>query len=168
VVGTVRTLRTTLVLLLFWLVVVPTEGWFDLVVGALAAWLVARWALWLFWPQRPTVVQLHPLRIPGFVLGLLWRIVVAALVVLRIVLSPRLPIEPLLVRQSVLFGSEAARIAYAHTISITPGTLTIDLDGDHFIVHALDPSMAREVRDGSLSRSIAALFGEGGEVRRHD
>lgn len=155
-----RTLRTTLTLLLFWLVVVPTETWVDVVVGALAALVVGRWALVLLWPVEEPPPRLHPLRLPGFLLGLLGRMVTAAIAVLRVVFDPRLPMEPIVVRQRVVFASEAARIAYAHTISLTPGTLTIDLEDDRFVVHALDPTMAREVRDGTLARRVAALFGE--------
>jgi multicomponent Na+:H+ antiporter subunit E len=83
---------------------------------------------------------------------------VSAWQVLRIVLDPRLPIAPVVVRQTVRFGTDAARVAYANAITVTPGTLALDVDGDTFVVHCLDVALARDVVDGRLARDVARLF----------
>ena len=154
-----RTAKTTLVLLLFWCVIVPPEGWVDVLVGLVAALLLALWAVRFLWPQRaPLFSSLHPTLVPGFLLHTLMRIVVSAWQVLRIVVDPRLPIAPEMLTQTVRFESDAARVAFANAITLTPGTLTVDVDGDVFTVHALDRSLAQDVIDGSLEREIAHLF----------
>ncbi len=154
-----RTVTMTAALLLFWNVVVPPEGWVDVLVGAVASLALAVWAARFLWPHAgPHHSSLHVSRVPAFALQTVKRIVVAAAQVLRIVMDPRLPIEPFVVRQTVHFDEEAARVVYANAITITPGTLTLDLDGDIVTVHALDPELARDVVDGTLARDVARLF----------
>ena len=154
-----RIVSMTVALLLFWSVVVPPETWLDVVVGVIASFALAVWAARFLWPHAgPHHSSLHLARIPGFALLTVKRIVIAAAQVLRIVMDPRLPIQPFVVRQTVHFDEEAARVVYANAITITPGTLTLDLDGDVVTVHALDAELARDVVDGTLARDVARLF----------
>jgi len=154
-----RIVTMTAALLIFWNVVVPPEGWVDVLVGTVASLALAVWAARFLWPHAgPHHSSLHMARIPGFALLTAKRIVIAAAQVLRIVMDPRLPIEPFVVRQTVHFDEEAARVVYANAITITPGTLTLDVDGDAVTVHALGPELARDVVDGTLARDVARLF----------
>lgn len=157
-----RSVKTSIVLFAFWCVVAPPEGWLDLVVGAAVAATVSLWAARRLWPHaEPFFSTLHPLRLPGFALRMALRVVHASLQVLSIVLDPRLPIAPELVRQRVPFGSDAERSAYANAITVTPGTLTLDLDGDTFVIHCLDRRLAADVLDGRLAREVERLFERG-------
>jgi multisubunit Na+/H+ antiporter MnhE subunit len=95
-----RTATMTIALLLFWMVVVPPEGWVDVLVGVVASLALAVWAARFLWPHAgPHHTSLHVARLPGFALLTVKRIVVAALQVLRIVFDPRL--EPLKQRRHV-------------------------------------------------------------------
>jgi multicomponent Na+:H+ antiporter subunit E len=49
-------------------------------------------------------------------------------------------------------------VTYANAMTVTPGTLTLDVDGDTFVVHCLDVGLARDVIDGRLARDVARLF----------
>jgi multicomponent Na+:H+ antiporter subunit E len=154
-----RTAKTTVALFIFWCVLVPPEAVTDVLVGLGCASLLSLWAARFLWPHaEPFFSVLRVAQLPRFALLLTGRIVVAAIQVLRIVLDPRLPIEPVVVRQTVRFAGDAARVAYANAITITPGTLTLDVDGDSFVVHCLDPALARDVVDGRLARDVARLF----------
>lgn len=154
-----RTAKTSVALLLFWCVVVPPEAWADVLVGVAAALLLALWASRFLWPHdEPLFSSLHPTRVPAFLLLTAWRILVSAAQVLRIVFQPRLPIDPEVLVQTVPFDTDAARVAYANAITLTPGTLTVDVVGDVFTVHALDPALAQDVVDGTLARDVARLF----------
>jgi multicomponent Na+:H+ antiporter subunit E len=153
-----RNLLTTLALLLFWLVVVPPAGFADVAVGLVAALTLARWAERSLWSPAAGPLGLHPLRALVYLARLLGRIVHAAVGVLRIVFDPRLPIDPQVIRQTIPFPHEAARVAYANSISLTPGTLTVDVEGDTFSVHALTPALASGVLDGTLAAEIGELF----------
>jgi multicomponent Na+:H+ antiporter subunit E len=154
-----RTAKTTVALFAFWCVVVVPATLADALVGAAAAWLVSAWAARFLWPQAgPLVSLVHPLRWVAFAWVHAGRMIGSAAHVLRVVVDPRLPLDPEVVTQTVAFDDEAARVAYANAISVTPGTLTVDVQGDTFVVHCLDADFADEVRGGALAREVARLF----------
>jgi multicomponent Na+:H+ antiporter subunit E len=154
-----RTTSMSLTLFAFWWIVVVPTGWTDLAVGAVASIVLATWAARFLWTERQADrVGRRPLRWLAFGVRHAGRMLVAATHVLRVVLDVRLPIDPVVVRQRFAFTSEAARVTYANALTITPGTLTVDLEDDAFVVHCLDPAFADEVRDGALAREIARLF----------
>lgn len=156
-----RMAKTTLALLSFWLVVVPPASWTDVVVGAVAALLIAAWSRRFLWHHAEPFFSTVPVaRIPRFAAVMARRIVTAAMQVLVIVLHPRLPIAPELLEETVAFDSEAARVTYANAITATPGTLTVDVRGDTFVVHCLAPGLADDVTKGHLARDVKRLFGE--------
>jgi multicomponent Na+:H+ antiporter subunit E len=156
-----RTARTTAALFIFWCVVIVPESPVDVLVGLVCALSIGLCAARFLWPRSAPAARLRWSRLPGFGLLLAGRIVVSAWQVLRIVLDPRLPIAPVVVTQTMRFGSDAARVTYANAMTVTPGTLTLDVDGDTFVIHCLDPALARDVIDGRLGRDVARLF-EGG------
>lgn len=101
------------------------------------------------------------LRFVRYVLWLLKEVVEANLHVARVVVHPRLPIEPRMLRFRVGFRNKIPQVVLAHSITLTPGTVTIDLDDDGtYLVHALVPSSADAVVSGEMQRGIAAAFGE--------
>jgi multicomponent Na+:H+ antiporter subunit E len=156
-----RTARTTAGLFTFWCVVIAPESLVDVLVGLACALLLALWSARFLWPHRTAAPRMRWSRVPGFGLLLAGRIVVSAWQVLRIVIDPRLPIAPIVVEQTVRFGSDAARVTYANAMTVTPGTLTLDVDGDTFVVHCLDKVLARDVIEGRLARDVARLFEAG-------
>jgi multisubunit Na+/H+ antiporter MnhE subunit/multisubunit Na+/H+ antiporter MnhF subunit len=111
--------------------------------------VLALWAARYLWPSPAAATTLRLARVPRFVVLLSGRIVASAWQVLRIVLDPRLPIAPVVVTQTVEFANEAARVTYANAMTVTPGTLTLDVDGDTFVIHCLDVALARDVIDGT-------------------
>jgi multicomponent Na+:H+ antiporter subunit E len=154
-----RTAKTTVALFAFWSVVVVPASLSDVVVGAAAALLVSAWAARFLWPHAgPLVSLVHPLRWVAFLWAHAGRMIGSAVHVLRVVIDQRLPIDPEVVTQTIAFDDEAARVAYANAITVTPGTLTVEAEGDTFVVHCLDAAFADEVRGGALAREVARLF----------
>ena len=154
-----RTARTTAALFIFWCVVIAPETLVDVLVGLGCALLLGLWAGRFLWPRPdPAAAEIRLSRVPRFGAVLAGRIFVSAWQVLRIVLDPRLPIAPVVVRQTVRFGNDGARVTYANAMTVTPGTLTLDVDGDTFVVHCLDVALARDVIDGRLARDVARLY----------
>jgi multicomponent Na+:H+ antiporter subunit E len=89
---------------------------------------------------------------------LLKEIVVSALQVSRIILSPSLPISPRVLRVQALPQGEVTRVVLGNAITLTPGTLTTDIDDEGMItVHALTEDTARGVESGEMNRRVAAL-----------
>ncbi len=72
-------------------------------------------------------------------------IIKANIDVARIVLHPRLPIEPSIVKFKTTLKGDTAKVSLANSITLTPGTITMDIIGDTFYVHALTREAAEDV-----------------------
>ena len=55
--------------------------------------------------------------------------------------------------------SEAGKVTYANSITLTPGTVTTELDGDVLEVHALSSDMADDVKSGAMDKKVSWLEG---------
>ena len=82
-------------------------------------------------------------------------IVKANLQVARIVIDPALPIRPGIVRVKTRLTSPVGRMVLANSITLTPGTLSVDIDGDTLFVHWIN--VESDDLDGA-TREIVAGF----------
>ena len=55
--------------------------------------------------------------------------------------------------------TEAGKVTYANSITLTPGTVTTELDGDVLEVHALSSDMADDVKSGAMDKKVSWLEG---------
>ncbi len=74
-------------------------------------------------------------------------IVKANVCVLKIILSPELQPEPAVVYFDTRLRSGIARVMLADSITLTPGTITVSLEGNHYCVHCLDRELAQGLED---------------------
>ncbi|MDP3063757.1 MAG: Na+/H+ antiporter subunit E [Chloroflexota bacterium] len=95
-----------------------------------------------------------------YLLWLLWSIIVANVQVAYIVLHPRMPIAPALLRFRAPLRRITAQVVLANSITLTPGTVTVELRDGEYVVHTLLPSMAEPLVSGQMQRKVAAVFGE--------
>ncbi len=89
---------------------------------------------------------------------LLWQILAANVDVLLRVVGIR-PIHPQIVSFRPDLQSEFGKVAMANSITLTPGTVTIELADDEFIVHAIAPASADLLRTGAMEERIRAVEG---------
>ena len=99
------------------------------------------------------------LRALVYVPWLLWEIVKANIDVARRILAPRLPISPTIITVKAGQRHDIARVIYANSITLTPGTVSVDTDGDQITVHALTEEAARAVETGDMDRRVSRLEG---------
>lgn len=88
---------------------------------------------------------------------LLKEIAVANLKVIRVVLSPKPILDPVLFTLRSSPRSRLGRVVHGNSITLTPGTLTLDTDEDLLVVHALSRADAESLRSGELDRRVRAL-----------
>ncbi len=93
-----------------------------------------------------------------YLLWLLWQIVVASLQVAYVVLHPRLPINPAIVKFKVNLPNEGAKVILGNSITLTPGTVTVEIDNDQFTVHALLDESFAGIVDGEMPSKVRQLF----------
>lgn len=89
-----------------------------------------------------------------------WEIVKANLDVACRILDPRLPISPTVIRLKASQKSELGKVIYANSITLTPGTVSIDIDGDKIEVHALTREAAQALQTGDMDRHVTRFEGD--------
>lgn len=152
----------------FWIILAGRLKFSDLVLGALAAGLVT----WMSHGLVSTLFEVHARARPkAFLLNqirhwitflpwLFFRMVVANIHVAYLVLHPRMPIEPVMLQFRTGLRKRVGRVVVGNCITLTPGTITIALDSDTYVVHALDPSSATDLLKANLQNRVARIFGE--------
>jgi multicomponent Na+:H+ antiporter subunit E len=90
---------------------------------------------------------------------LLWEIAKSNIDVARRILSPGLPISPRILKVKTTQKNDLFRVTYAHSITLTPGTLTIDADGDELTVHAIAAEHAEGLEEGEMDRRVTRFEG---------
>lgn len=140
--------------------VAPAQLLLGLALGLTVPQLLAR-----FWPRPPR------LRAPGVALQLAARvlgdIIVANLQVAVLILGPERRLRPGFVRVPVDLDEPLARAILAGIITLTPGTLSVDLadDGRSLLVHALDmpdPAALVAMIHGRYAAPLARILGPAG------
>jgi multicomponent Na+:H+ antiporter subunit E len=107
--------------------------------------------------------RIRPLRLPGFLLYFLGQLVLANLRVVRALLTPLGRLRPAIVAVPLSLDREAEIALLANLITLTPGTLSLELSEDQrtLFVHAIGVSnpaaLRREIRHGFERRILEAL-----------
>ena len=84
--------------------------------------------------------------------------------VARRIISPSLPISPTVFRVHSSQRTKLGQVIFANSITLTPGTVSINLWETEIRVHALTEAAASALRDGAMDRRVTALEGEAGDV----
>lgn len=101
------------------------------------------------------------LRWIGYAPWILLKIAKANWDVARIILKPSLPIKPKLIRIRASQKTDLAKVVYANSITLTPGTITLDVQDDKFLVHALTDEAAADLDSGEMDRRVSDMEGKG-------
>ena len=110
--------------------------------------------------RDPVPFALRLGRLLGYLPWLAWEIVKSNVDVARMILSPSLPIAPAVRWLPASQRSELARVVYANSITLTPGTLSIDLTGEAVEVHALHEGSLDALERGAMDARVSGLDGE--------
>ncbi|MDX9721479.1 MAG: Na+/H+ antiporter subunit E [Myxococcota bacterium] len=154
-----KTAQATTALFVFWLVLTGSFAPVELISGALLSVALGAWGARVLWPEdSPAITPRQALRFVLFIPHLLASVLMAALQVAEVVLDPRMPIEPHLMNHRTSFTRPASRVLYANSITLTPGTITVDVDDDTFCIHCLAERFADEIATGELEDRVAHVF----------
>ncbi len=104
----------------------------------------------------------HPwawLRLPRFLIAFVSKVAMANLHVVRLILVPGSELHPRLRRVKASQKTSFGQVLYANFITLTPGTITLDLRDGELLVYALDAESESDVVDGSMDRDVLRLEG---------
>ncbi len=156
----VHAISLALVLFALWLLLSSHYVPLLIGLGALSVLLVVTIALRMGVVDR----EGHPIHLSPKALlywpWLAWEIVKSNVDVARRILSPTLPISPTVIRLKASQKSELGKVIYANSITLTPGTVSIDIDGDKIEVHALTREAAQALRTGDMDRRVTRIEGD--------
>lgn len=74
--------------------------------------------------------------------------------VTRIILHPKLPISPVLIRVKASQNTSVGIATYANSITLTPGTITARVSGHEFLIHALTCASAKDLASGAIDDRV--------------
>ena len=92
-----------------------------------------------------------------YVIVLLIEIVKANMLISKLVLAPQIEVEPCLVKFKTPLKTQAARVALANSITLTPGTITVSLENNEFLVHALNRDIAHGLENSIFERILKRM-----------
>lgn len=121
---------------------------FGAVICAWVYWFICKYMGYSIQREK-TLVKKVPLYLK-YAVVLVWEIFKANVDVIKIVLSPKMEVEPALVRFHTDLKSEASWTTLANSITLTPGTYTVELENGDYLVQALDKSKFGEGLDESV------------------
>lgn len=145
---------------LFYLLLAGSLAPFELATGAISAGIVAvsLWRVSLTSSVDATRTGARLGRLALYIPFLLWEIVKANFEIAYIVLHPDLPIDPKMVEFDAAVWSALPVTTLANSITLTPGTLTVDVNQQYFTVHSLTANARAGLFEGTLERAVRFLF----------
>jgi multicomponent Na+:H+ antiporter subunit E len=108
--------------------------------------------------EHSAALKLNLARLVYYIPWLLWQIVIASLQVAYAVLHPKCPIDPAVVRFKTRLGNTSSKVILGNSITLTPGTITLDIERDEFLVHSLMDISSSGIVDGTLPGEVAKLY----------
>jgi len=148
------------VLFVFWIVISGSLEVAGLATGLVLSVLIATITSRVLWTEQdaPLLTGRQVLRFFTYTGFLIKEIVSANIYVAEKVLDPRLPIDPVIVQHTTALKRPVSHTALANSITLTPGTLTVDLDDSTYHVHCLGREFAEDIASRTLDHKVARVF----------
>jgi len=144
-------------LMLFWIMLSGDFGLLNLALGFVSVLLTVSISRRMdVVDQESQPVQLSA-RLPMYWAWLALKVVKSNLEVTRRIWTPGKCISPNLVRLKVSQETALGKVIYANSITLTPGTVTLAIEGDEILVHALSRADATALENGEMDRQVREL-----------
>ena len=92
-----------------------------------------------------------------YVVILLREIIKANLAIIPKILTVEEEMEPCLVKFKTSLRSDFTKMLLANSITLTPGTITVALEGDEYTIHCLDTSLAEGLENSDFEKALKRL-----------
>ncbi len=154
---------TFIVLFGFWVFLSGQLDVMHLSMGIICSILVALYSHDLFIRSSDSIIDRANtlLRFIKYGFWLIYQIFIANIDVARRVLDPRMPISPEIIKFTSRLKSDVALTVMANSITLTPGTLTIDIIDGEYYIHCLATEYGDSILEGGFEKRMEYVFGEG-------
>ena len=152
---------TGIILFAFWVLLSGQFDAFHLTLGAICSSLVAYlYHDLLFANVRVGDMRIVAWRFITYIPWLLYQILMSNIHVASLVLRRKMPIDPRIVTFKTKLETDISCVALANSITLTPGTITMEIRDGVYYVHALSKKVADELRAGEMEDRVAHIFME--------
>ena len=142
-------------LFVFWVLLSASFEWIHLGLGLICSFVVA----WVNSGHSPFVPRFRLwLRILLYLPWLFYKIIESGLHLSKLILHPALPIAPQLISVESKLRNRAAVVLLGNSITLTPGTITAEVDRNKLIVHAMDKALAEDITSKQIESKIDDIF----------
>ena len=153
-----RRMAVFAILFAFWLLLSGHYDLFHLSLGLICSLLVASVSHDLLIENINGTNRIRKTRrFISYVPWLIYQIVLANLHVAYLILNPKV-IDPRIVRFKTRLKSQFSMVTLGNSITLTPGTITMDIVDGEFYVHALSKKVADDLLSGEMERRVAHVF----------
>ena len=151
----------TLTFFIIWIVLTGEYTFFRLGLGLVVSLVVA----WMNTDEPSASVQKLPwLRILLYLPWLFLRILQSGLHLTAVILHPSLPISPKLIHYRTELQNDAAAVLFGNSITLTPGTITAEVNSHELIIHAIDEASAHDGNLRRIEQRIGKVFQRPGSI----
>ena len=129
--------------------------WFGVAIAACMYAFICKFMDFSF--QKDMIWTKRSLLLLRYLVILIVEIIRANIAAMKLLFSEKNAVEPILIRFRTSLQTKAARVLLANSITLTPGTITVSLEGDELVVHCLDKTLAEGLADGIFAKELERL-----------
>ena len=141
-------------LFVLWLVLSASYDVIHVVMGIVIAAIL----VWINPKPAPSTRKFSWLSAIGYIPWLFGRVLKSGFHVSKLILDPALPIKPELLHHKTSLRSDGELVVLGNSITLTPGTITIEVAPGELIVHSIDAPSQGDLVSGILDNKIGRLF----------
>ncbi|MBQ7850945.1 MAG: Na+/H+ antiporter subunit E [Clostridia bacterium] len=119
-------------------------------------------------PKKEWQIALRLPRIAGYFFYLVKEVFKSSFAVIKLIWSPSMIIEPEVTSFRTKLRTDAGKVVLANSITMTPGTITIDVQEDEFLIHCLDTSFDVGQEGFEMENRVMRLETADKEGAKHD
>ena len=107
--------------------------------------------------KKEVIVYKKSIWFLAYAVLLIREIIKANLAIIPRILTLEEEMEPIIVKFRTSLKSDFARMLLANSITLTPGTITVSMDGDAYTIHCLDTSLAEGLENSDFEKALKKL-----------
>ncbi len=154
-------LITTIAMFLFWILLSGEFTFILITSGVVASLITAYLSHDIFIGKADLKTETgRVFKFIVYIPWLLWEIILANVEIAYLVLSPKPLVDPQIVRFKNDLKTDLGIVTLAHSITLTPGTVTVDANREEFVIHAIWQKSAEGIIGGEMQRKVKKIEGE--------
>ena len=151
---------TVLIMFVFWIFLSGEFSFILLLSGVISSLLVSYMSNDLLIGNGDMKLGfIRTIRFIRFLPWLLWQIVLANIDLALRTLHPKMPINPMLINIKNNLKTDLGMVILANSITLTPGTVTIDVNENEFLVHVISEKAAQSLISGEMQARVKKIEG---------